>query len=320
MKKQVIFNVWGALSSYIEIDGRRIVIDLGKSGNFSPVSDFLLPLSRLWRFPRQNDGRYILDQVFLSHLDNDHIADVADFNEHFSPKYYTAPSDNPQQSNHFHVNRERIKNPGEDYSSHVLEVMRQLTPGYWPADPNWPDHPLISGHPDIISLYYIPPRICETHQNLQLSNYANNISLVLFINIDGHTTLMPWDIMPDGVEYLLENYPDLHRQMNTLGVDFLLAPHHWLSSTFSPRLFQSMKWGKTKRLNIISEKTRYSDSEENRTPVDSRYYNGDYSQWSNNLNLYGTKTSTGHIVIDYSYWTPQVKVCDDSQLLREFSV
>lgn len=85
---------------------------------------------------------------------------------------------------------------------------------------------MVSAHTDIISLYYIPPQICETHQNLDLCNYANNISLVLFINIDGHTTLMPGDIMPDGVAYLLENYPDLHRQMNTLGVDFLLAPHH----------------------------------------------------------------------------------------------
>lgn len=318
MKKQVIFNVGGALSSYMEVDDRRIMIDLGKSVDFSPVSDFLLPLSRLRSFPQQ-EWKYILDQAFLSHLDSDHISDFDDFNDYFFPKYITAPSDHPGQREHFHVNPERIKNPGEDdIAERVLEVMRTRTPWHWPYDPNWADCPLVSLHNDIISLYYIPPKTCETHQNLQLCNYANNISLVLFINVNGHTTLMPGDIMPDGVAYLLENYPDLHRQMNTLGVDFLLAPHHWLSSTFSTRLFQSMKWGKTKRLNIISEKTRYSDSDENRTPVDSRYYNGDYSQGSNNLNLYGTKTSTGHIVIDYSYWTPQVKVCDDTQLIREF--
>lgn len=42
--KTVIFNVGAALSAYVESDNHKIVIDLGKSSNFSPVTDFLLPL------------------------------------------------------------------------------------------------------------------------------------------------------------------------------------------------------------------------------------------------------------------------------------
>ena len=42
--KVVIFNVSGALSSYVETSTKKIVIDLGKSKEFSPVNDFLIPL------------------------------------------------------------------------------------------------------------------------------------------------------------------------------------------------------------------------------------------------------------------------------------
>lgn len=135
MKKQVIFNVGGALSSYIEVDDRRVVIDLGKSGTFSPVNDFLLPLAQRRSFP-QHDGKYVLDQLFLSHLDNDHISDVESLDEHFHPFYWTAPNDNPKQNNHFHVNADRVKNPGYDYSEYVLQKMRPLHPGRGEFDSN----------------------------------------------------------------------------------------------------------------------------------------------------------------------------------------
>ena len=42
--KVVIFNIGAALSAYVEIGDKKIVIDLGKSSVFSPVNDFLLPL------------------------------------------------------------------------------------------------------------------------------------------------------------------------------------------------------------------------------------------------------------------------------------
>lgn len=44
--KIVIFNVSAALSAYAEFGNRKVVIDLEKSSDFSPVNDFLLPLFR----------------------------------------------------------------------------------------------------------------------------------------------------------------------------------------------------------------------------------------------------------------------------------
>ena len=75
MKKIVILNVGGALSSYAEIDNKKIIIDLGKSSDFSPVDNFLIPLAQKRSFKKSdvtgNTDKYNIDQLFLSHLDND---------------------------------------------------------------------------------------------------------------------------------------------------------------------------------------------------------------------------------------------------------
>ena len=42
--KQVVFNVGGALSVYTEFDDKKLLIDVGKSSDFNPVVDFLVPL------------------------------------------------------------------------------------------------------------------------------------------------------------------------------------------------------------------------------------------------------------------------------------
>lgn len=42
--KQVVFNVGGALSTYIEFDGKNIMLDIGCSSEFNPINDFLYPL------------------------------------------------------------------------------------------------------------------------------------------------------------------------------------------------------------------------------------------------------------------------------------
>lgn len=36
--KVAILNVGGALSSYIEVSGKKVVIDLGSGNDFSPVN------------------------------------------------------------------------------------------------------------------------------------------------------------------------------------------------------------------------------------------------------------------------------------------
>lgn len=102
------------------------------------------------------------------------------------------------------------------------------------------------------------------------------------------------------------------------GVDYLVAPHHGLATSFPECLFQELKGGKT-RLNIISEKIRTSDSAENRSDVDGRYYSSDYSTAGNDLKQNAVKTSMGHIVINLETAEGEIKqITSNEELLKEF--
>ena len=91
--KIVIFNVGAALSAYVETDNKKIVIDLGKSSDFSPVNDFLLPLFKKRGEKKNYGGKYYLSQVFISHPHQDHISDLSDLDEHFYIDFNTTPND-----------------------------------------------------------------------------------------------------------------------------------------------------------------------------------------------------------------------------------
>jgi mRNA degradation ribonuclease J1/J2 len=72
--KVVVFNVGAALSAYVETDNKKIVIDLGKSSDFSPVNDFLIPLFEKRGEKKNYSDKYYLSQVFISHPHQDHIS------------------------------------------------------------------------------------------------------------------------------------------------------------------------------------------------------------------------------------------------------
>ena len=61
MKKQIIFNIGGGLSSYIEVDDYKIMIDLGSCQNVSPIDNFLIPLFKERGELKNEDGKYPSD-------------------------------------------------------------------------------------------------------------------------------------------------------------------------------------------------------------------------------------------------------------------
>lgn len=145
IKKQVIFNVGGALSSYLEFDGKKVIIDLGKSQDFNPVIDFLLPLAkRKFETDPTNPDKYTLDQIFLSHLDDDHISSIEDFDQYFNPRFLTVPCEHPKQNFIFNIIREFIIKPKSEnlYTKKVLSMMNSRWPGYGRRNPNNSDEPL----------------------------------------------------------------------------------------------------------------------------------------------------------------------------------
>ncbi len=331
IKKQVIFNVGGALSSYLEFDDKKVVIDLGKSNDFNPVDDFLLPLAKKKFTKDPKTSKYTLEQVFLSHLDDDHISLIEEFDKHFNPRYLTVPCEHPKQNSIFNIIKNLIIKPKSEsvYTKKVLELMNTRLPGYGRLDDsNEPlqedkDQPLVVCQDcgENIKLYHIPAKICGEDEDLK-NDYSNNISLALFIQINGHTIFMPGDLMKNGMEYLLNDNEQLKDDLKNIGIDFLIAPHHGLSTSFPDILFQSMKNNKINRLNIISEKVREINSKEQRSPVDSRYYGNQFCLCNNNIDRKGgIKTSGGHIIIDYDLQIPSIKIIkteNKEDLVNEF--
>ena len=321
MKKIVIFNVGGALSSYAEIDNKKIVMDLGASSEFSPVDNFLIPLAEKQSFNKSeatgSENKYHLDQLFLSHLDNDHISDYEKFREKFQPNYMTCPNDNEKQDSIFKIIKDFFTGENE-VRKLVLSDMRLRTTEVQNPYGMSRSNPLVSII-DEIRLFYITPAACQANEELYPQR-ANNISLVLFIILGKKTVLLPGDIVKEGMEYLIDNNTNFKTNLNNVGVDFLIAPHHGLATSFSERLFKEMLGNKT-RLNIISEKVREEDSAENRSDVDKRYYDSNYSTGENSLKQNAVKTSMGHIVIDLETDETEIKQYTDIQdVIREFTI
>ncbi len=320
MKKLVIFNVGGAMSCYADLDEKKTLIDLGISPEMSPVDDFLIPLSDRGKFTiwadEHNRGKYRIDQLFLSHLDKDHISDYEKFRNNFHPFYMTCPNDNDNQIDGFKINRDLI-GPEYDIRNLVLADMKKRDT----TEPNLykmsPSNPLVS-IVDEISLFYIQPSLCESVEELK-TGYANNLSLVIFLQVGKKTLLLPGDILKEGMEYLIKSNYNFKLNLSFNGVDYLIAPHHGLQTSFSEYLFHTINGNKT-RLNIISEKTREEDSSENRSDVDKRYYSSDYSTGDNSLNQNAVKTSMGHIVIDFETEETEVQQYSDIQdVINEFN-
>ena len=323
MKKIAIFNVGGALSAYVEVEDLKFLVDVGAGNEFSPINDFLLPLAKERAFPKDQLGKYKIDQLFLSHLDNDHISDFPNFNEYFNPQLLTAPNDHNDILEHLKVSRDKV--PDTEVTQAILENMRNRTPGRVSTSPNY-EEPLAVCDTNNMLLSYIPPKECEqldAESEHEYAHYANNISLVVYVRIGDSSILFPGDIMKDGMEYLLENNDLLRSAINELGVDFLVTPHHGLDTSFSESFFKEIKNNKVK-LNIISEKRVQKDDSDSRHDVDPRYYSPGYSEGYNVLNgkdglQYGIITSLGHIVIDFDQQTPLVKRCStNEELINEF--
>jgi len=318
--KLAIFNVGGALSCYGEFEDMKFIVDLGSNTLFSPTQDFLIPLSKRKLFATGYDytniGKNTIDQLFLSHLDRDHISDYKNYRNYFYSHFMTCPNDNSRQQDRFKINRLSLGVESESRSI-VLDDMLRRTTDYPFMPVMSSENPLISVIKEI-SLFYICPGECEKNEMLKY-NYANNISLVLFIKVGDKTVLLPGDLSKEGMKFLIENEPEFKTLLELDGVDYLVAPHHGLQSSFSQILFDTIKDNKV-RLNIISEKVISADSNENRSDVDTRYYSEDFSTGDNSLEQRAVKTSLGHIIIDFDKPETEIKKYTDIEdVIEEFS-
>lgn len=296
--KTVIFNVGGALSAYVEFGEKKVVIDLGKSGDFSPVNDFLLPLfqKREEKNPYKQKSsweKFYIDQLILSHPHKDHISDIQDFEKHFKADLLTTPNSREDKINSVqHINWNHITTPDDENVVFLKNLTRNRNP------------PLRETHKSKMKIAYLYPKSVEDDKTLDSESYTNNISIATYI-YEGYGILFPGDIQKEGMDSLLNGKVGNHqgkalkRELLTMGLDFLVAPHHGLQSSFSTDLFSAMKGGMTRKLNIVSEKPNTDDNRN----VDTRYATTTYCAADNNLSTKDSpacqrKTSNGHIFID----------------------
>lgn len=284
--KTVIFNVGAALSSYVELGNNKIVVDVGKSNDFSMVHDFLIPLFVKRGESKREDGKYHLDQVFVSHPHLDPMSDLGELDKNFHVELFTTPNDlSKEKESYKNVNWDLVDNPDADEIGIVKKMYKTRHLPLRVCDPS-----------RMIMGYHYPGGV-EHNSILRRESYTNNIGIVLYID-SGYRIFFAADVQKEGMKRLLMNQPELKKKLGQ-GVDFLVCPHHGLRSSFSTDLFASMKGGKTRMLNIVSEKVNGDDNRN----VDDRYSSAEFCYGDNNLSSPGNpvcqrKTSQGHIYID----------------------
>lgn len=284
--KTVIFNVGAALSSYIELENNKIVVDVGKSNDFSMVHDFLIPLFQKRGESKGDEGKYHLDQVFVSHPHLDHMSDLEELDKYFQIELFTTPNDLARGNESYrNVNWSLVDNPNTDEIRKIRQMYKSR------------HLPLRVCDPSRMTMEYHYPGGVEGNRVLRAESYTNNIGIVLYID-SGYKIFFAADVQKEGMKRLLMNRPELKKKLGQ-GVDFLVCPHHGLRSSFCTDLFASMKDGKTRMLNIVSEKVNCDDNRN----IDDRYSSTVFCDGDNNLSSPGNpvcqrKTSKGHIFID----------------------
>lgn len=297
--KTVIFNVGAGLSVYAEYRNLSIVIDLGKSVNFSPVNDFLVPLfeKRKTLKIKENKGKYGISQLVISHPHKDHLADIKDFDKNFYPYLITTPNSKSDNEDGLKLNSKIIDTPDDPDILHLKNMITNR------------NLPLECIDKNSMELAYLYPEDVENDSELKTNTYTNNVSLSLFLKYRNYSIFLPGDIQKSGMDALLGEHSTVRnknggnlRELLAEGVDFLVCPHHGLKSSFSTTLFSVMKNGKTNKLNIIPEKT--TNPGDGRQ-IDGRYQGSDYCFGNNNQSVFGKKvyshkTSVGHLFINKS--------------------
>lgn len=315
MRKMVIFNVGGALCSYLNVGDNRIVIDLGKSEDFNPVTDFLIPHFKKNGYDTDENGKYKVSQLLISHPHMDHISAIRDFDEYCMPDLVTCPNDKEENDpaelldlSQFDDKSEEVKKLRAMYKNRELPLRTSID----------------EGGDDKQFLFYIRPGDVETNDDLVTDEcYQNNVSLVSLFVINGHHILLPGDIMKNGMKKLIDDNPTFRKELEKHRLCILVAPHHGLKSSFPVSLFDTIKDRKTRCLNIVSEKV---NNPNDTRVVDSRYSSSDYCDGDNDLlSTNGNnancqrKTSQGHICIDFANGSrPDISIIDDTDRLVDW--
>lgn len=275
-----LFNVGRGISIFIRTPlNHGIIYDFGSSDEFSP-SDFIKNniLPNLTSY-----NSYKIAQTIISHPHFDHISDIKCLtipNIMKSPFYailHTCPHD---KSGDEKINWERITNPDEAadeielyksiYANRELPLQTIDFKNYNQYFPNC-----------LYGIYYIKPPIVSDLFPYDDQEYSNGISIVLYYYHHPHSILIPGDINPVCIKYILDDkkgvekrltlfakklylkhptwhyetsdQPSLAQLLKKKKLTILIAPHHGLESGYSEDLYKLLN-GRRPDIVAISEK------------------------------------------------------------------
>lgn len=249
-----IMNVGRGLSIMIKTPQNYCILyDLGSS-DFSPL-DFYIE-KKIFDSFELFEGKKIA-QCIISHPHKDHISDLNDEHTKFIKEnscFITCQNDKSDNKSGHAIEMKRINNPcGSD------ELIANYKSLY--ADRKLP---LVNIDPDVDSsnfqmgYYYLTSKQVEKLFPENDQEYANSLSIVLFLSYKGHSIIIPGDINPDALKKILngdcekrftdysstlsarknsqwatktDSQPSLKSIVNS-GLQLLVAPHHGLESGY----------------------------------------------------------------------------------------
>jgi len=359
------FNVERGLAVFIRTPlNQGIRFDYGKSQEFDPsefIQEALLPHLSHYKGDENRSEVNKIAQTILSHPHADHIAGIGripvgtDDEQALRSALHTCPHDKNPEPNlpDERLDWQRVGGAGSD--DELLDRYKALyknrnlplqTIKYEPP-------PGLATVPNLeYAIYYFrPPKVAVEYPNDD-QEYINGCSIVLYYRHGSHTLLIPADINPSILKYILnddagtekrctrfdrkfaaahptwhertDSQPSLSKLLGDCDLSILFAPHHGLESGFSKDLYDAMHGGKP-GLVVISDKRKTSNSGN----VDARYASQNGSRGQTVLvdgkkeHRHSISTKNGHhilIAFQGSGGRPQVWLeSDPYQLLKHIS-
>ena len=206
----VVYNVERGNAIWVSLpDGKNLMFDIGRRGDFSPLWD-------MW-----GKGVRYLDGLVITHPHTDHFNDITSLN-----RLYTTRSCIGEFLRPAHIASNDIYSQNRD--AYLVSDYIQLASSFRDSIGN-------SGYVtwDIggVHLDVFRPHGCA------ISN-LNNHSLVTFISYNGIKVLIPGDCEKPAWNELLES---TSFQKVVYGTRLLVAPHHGLESGYSSALMSEIK-------------------------------------------------------------------------------
>ena len=193
-----ILDVEHGFAAYaITRDGCVNLFDCGYSSNVRP-SDVLL-----------GRGVSTIDNLYISHFDEDHIGDLPQLQKYFSIKVFTRNRSLPSRA--------------------VRQMKTVITPAM---------REMLKMHESYIKPVSVPCASIETevfHNRYPQFTDANNLSLLVFMKMENTTFLLTGDLERPGWLSLLKK----QRVQTLLGhVDYFIASHHGRENGYCKEVFK----------------------------------------------------------------------------------